>query len=105
MRAPGSTGYADIKASIMQRLMTLDHDTEVHPGHTDPTTIGHEWEHNAFVRAWRGLDPEGDEAVTAMGQPATLIVWGDDYDGGNKAWVRWDDGRDDIVAGSQVERG
>jgi hypothetical protein len=40
-----------------------------------------------------------------MGERATLIVWGDDYDGGNKAWVRWPDGRDDIVAGSQVQRG
>jgi len=105
VRAPGSTGYADIRDSVMDRLMSLDHETEVHPGHTDPTTIGHEWEHNAFVRVWRGLDPEGDEPVTAMGQPATLIVWGADYDGGNKAWVRWSDGRDDIVAGSQVERG
>ena len=84
--------------------MTLDHDTEVHPGHTDPTTIGDEWEHNAFIRVWRGLDPEGDEQVTVLGEPATLIVWGDDYDGGHKAWVRWADGRDDIVPGSQVER-
>ena len=74
------------------------------PGHTDPTTIGHEWEHNAFIRVWRGLDPEGDEQVTVMGDPATLIVWGDDYDGGHKAWVRWADGRDDIVPGSKVER-
>ena len=33
-----------------------------------------------------------------------LVLWGDDYDGGHKAWVRWPDGRDDIVPGSQVER-
>ena len=112
VRAPGSTGYADIKASIMQRLMGLDHATEVHPGHTDPTTIGEEWEHNAFIRVWRGLDPEGDEQVTVRGEPATLVVWGDDYDGGHKAWVRWrapnrngSVGRDDIVPGSQVQRG
>jgi hypothetical protein len=32
------------------------------------------------------------------------VLWGDDYDGGYKAWVRWDDGRDDIVPGSRVER-
>jgi glyoxylase-like metal-dependent hydrolase (beta-lactamase superfamily II) len=104
VRAPGSTSYADIKHSIMEELMTLDPDTEVWPGHTDPTTIGHEWENNAFIRVWRGLDPEGDEQVTALGEPATLIVWGDDYDGGHKAWVRWADGRDDIVPGSKVER-
>ena len=64
VRAPGSTSYADIKSSIMDTLMGLDHATEVHPGHTDPTTIGDEWENNAFIRVWRGLDPEGDEQVT-----------------------------------------
>ena len=67
-------------------------------------SIGGEWEHNAFIRVWRGLDAEGDERVTVQGRPATLIVWGDDYDGGHKAWVRWEDGRDDIVPGSQVAR-
>jgi hydroxyacylglutathione hydrolase len=105
VRAPGSTSYDDIRTSIMETLMGLDHGTEVHPGHTDPTTIGDEWEHNAFIRVWRGVDPEGDEQVTVGGDPATLVVWGDDYDGGHKAWVRWADGRDDIVPGSQVKRG
>jgi glyoxylase-like metal-dependent hydrolase (beta-lactamase superfamily II) len=105
VHAPGSTSYADIKSSIMDVLMRLDHATEVHPGHTDPTTIGTEWDGNAFIRVWRGLDPEGDEQVAVWGRPATLVVWGDDYDGGHKAWVRWPDGRDDIVAGSQVQRG
>jgi len=104
VRAPLSTSYEDIKASIMDGLMKLDHATAVHPGHTDPTTIGDEWETNKFVRVWRGVDPEGDEQVTVWGDPATLVVWGDDYDGGHKAWVRWSDGRDDIVPGSQVER-
>ncbi|MDQ3850035.1 MAG: MBL fold metallo-hydrolase [Actinomycetota bacterium] len=105
VRAPGATSYEDLKASIMEGLMRLDADTVVHPGHTDPTTIGDEWEHNRFIRVWRGLDPEGDEPCTALGQPATLVLLGDDYDGGHKAWVRWPDGRDDIVPGSQVERG
>ena len=53
---------------------------------------------------WRGLDPEGTEPCTALGDPATLVLLGDDYDGGHKAWVRWPDGRDDIVPGSQVKR-
>jgi hydroxyacylglutathione hydrolase len=105
VRAPLSTSYDDIRASIMDGLMALDHATVVHPGHTDPTTIGDEWENNAFIRVWRGVDPEGDEQVTVMGEPATLVVWGADYDGGHKAWVRWADGRDDIVPGSKVERG
>lgn len=102
VRAPGASGYADIRSSIMDTLLTLAPQTRVHPGHTDPTTVGDELEHNRFVRIWRGLDPEGSQPCTALGQPATLILLGDDYDGGHKAWVRWADGSDDIVPGSQV---
>jgi hydroxyacylglutathione hydrolase len=104
VRAPGSTGYADLKSSIMDKLLKLPPQTRIHPGHTDPTTVADELEHNAFVRVWRGLDPEGDEACIALGRRATLILWGDDYDGGHKAWVRWPDGSDDIVPGSRVQR-
>ena len=39
-----------------------------------------------------GCDPEGDRHCVALGEPATLILLGDDYDGGHKAWVRWPDG-------------
>jgi glyoxylase-like metal-dependent hydrolase (beta-lactamase superfamily II) len=104
VRAPGHTTYADLKTSIMDKLLALPASTRIHPGHTDPTTVADELEHNRFVRIWRGLDPEGDEPCTAMGEPATLILLGDDYDGGHKAWVRWPDGSDDIVPGSQVSR-
>jgi hydroxyacylglutathione hydrolase len=104
VRAPGHTTYADLKGAIMRRLLTLPPETRIRPGHTDPTTVGDELEHNRFVRIWRGVDPEGDEPCTALGQPATLVLLGDDYDGGHKAWVRWEDGRDDIVPGSQVQR-
>jgi glyoxylase-like metal-dependent hydrolase (beta-lactamase superfamily II) len=104
VRAPGHTSYADLKASIMDRLMTLPPETDLLPGHTDATTVGREWEHNAFIRVWRGLDPEGDEPCTALGERATLVLLAPDYDGGTKAWVRWPDGSDDIVPGSQVER-
>ena len=104
VRAPGSTSYEDLKESIMGTLVKLPPETIVQPGHSDPSTIGDELEHNAFIRVWRGLDPEGDEPCTALGEPATLVLFGDDYDGGHKAWVRWPDGRDDIVPGSQVQR-
>jgi hydroxyacylglutathione hydrolase len=105
VRAPGSTTFEDLRASIMEVLMKLPHETVVHPGHTDPTTIGEEWETNKFIRLWRGLDDEGTETCTVNGESARLILWGDDYDGGHKAWVRWDEtGRDDIVPGSVVER-
>jgi glyoxylase-like metal-dependent hydrolase (beta-lactamase superfamily II) len=105
VRAPGSTSFADLKHSIMEVLMKLPPETRVQPGHTDPSTIGDEWEGNRFVRLWRGLDDEGDEPCRVWGEQATLVLWGPDYDGGHKAWVRWPDGSDDIVPGSQVERG
>jgi hydroxyacylglutathione hydrolase len=104
VRAPGSTSYEDLKRSIMDVLLQLPGDTTIRPGHTDPTSVAEELESNRFVRIWRGVDPEGSEQCTALGEPATLILLGDDYDGGYKAWVRWPDGRDDIVPGSKVSR-
>jgi len=104
VRAPGHTTYADLKASIMDTLLELAPETRIHPGHTEPTTVAEERERNRFVRIWRGLDQEGQEPCTALGEPATLVLLGADYDGGHKAWVRWQDGSDDIVPGSRVER-
>jgi glyoxylase-like metal-dependent hydrolase (beta-lactamase superfamily II) len=104
VRAPGHTTYEDIQRSIMETLLKLPPATRIHPGHSDPTTVADELDHNPFVRLWRGIDPEGDEPCTALGQPATLILMAEDYDGGTKAWVRWQNGADDIVPGSQVER-
>jgi len=105
VRAPGSTSYDDLKTSIMDVLLALPPETTIRPGHTDPTTVAEELESNRFVRIWRGEDPEGSEQCTALGEAATLILLGDDYDGGHKAWVRWPDGADDIVPGSKVETG
>jgi hydroxyacylglutathione hydrolase len=104
VKAPGHTTYTDLRDSIMGTLMELPPDTVIYPGHAAQSTVGREWEHNAFIRVWRGLDPEGSEPCTALGQPATLVLLGADYDGGTKAWVRWEDGSDDIVPGSRVER-
>jgi glyoxylase-like metal-dependent hydrolase (beta-lactamase superfamily II) len=103
VRAPGHTTYTDLRDSIMGTLMELPGETIVYPGHTDSTSVAREWEHNAFIRVWRGLDQEGSDPCIALGEPATLILLGEDYDGGKKAWVRWEDGRDDIVPGSRVE--
>ncbi len=102
--APGASGFADLKASVM-RLMELAPETRVHPGHREPTTIGEEWESNPFVRVWRGLEETGEESCTVWGRPATLKLWAPDYDGGNKAWILFEDsGEEAIVGGSQVER-
>jgi hydroxyacylglutathione hydrolase len=103
VRAPGHTTYTDLRDSIMGTLMELPGETIVYPGHTDATSVAREWEQNSFIRVWRGLDPEGSEPCVALGEPATLVLLGEDYDGGKKAWVRWPDGADDIVPGSRVE--
>ncbi len=95
-------------AHDLHRPARLDH------GHADGAAAGdgdlpgprrrrrrsaREWDSNPFIRVWRGLDPEGSEPCTALGEPATLVLLGSDYDGGTKAWVRWPDGADDIVPG------
>jgi glyoxylase-like metal-dependent hydrolase (beta-lactamase superfamily II) len=100
----GGGSFEELRRSIMERLMRLDPQTRVHPGHKEPTTIGQEWEKNPFVRVWRGLDPERSEPCRVRGEEATLVLWAPDYDGGHKAWVRYPDGREAIVGGSQVER-
>ena len=102
-RAPGATGFADLRASV-ERLLDLPGATRVHPGHREPTTVAAEREGNPFARMWAGLDPEGDEPCRVRGEDATLVLWAPDYDGGNKAWVRFPGGEDAIVGGSQVER-
>jgi glyoxylase-like metal-dependent hydrolase (beta-lactamase superfamily II) len=104
VKAPGHTTYTDLRDSIMGTLMELPPDTIIYPGHAEETTVRREWDNNSFIRVWRGLDPEGSERCTALGEPATLILLGADYDGGTKAWVRWPDGADDIVPGSKIER-
>ena len=104
VKAPGHTTYTDLRDSIMGTLMELPPDTVIYPGHSEPTSVAQEWDSNSFIRVWRGLDPEGAEPCTALGQPATLVLLGQDYDGGTKAWIRWPDGADDIVPGSRVER-
>ena len=74
-------------------------------GLVDHDTIGEEWERNAFVRLWRGLDEESHERCRVVEEEAVLVLFAPDYDGGHKAWVRWTaSGRDDIVPGSAVER-
>lgn len=103
-RGPGHATYEDLVRSIMDVLMRLPHELAVHPGHTESTTIGHEWERNPFVRMWRGIDPPAAEPCIALGEPATLLLWARDYDGGGKCIVRFADGRHDVVPGSRVER-
>jgi glyoxylase-like metal-dependent hydrolase (beta-lactamase superfamily II) len=113
VRAPGHTTFEDLRSSIMDTLLDLPDETVVVSGHAAPTTIGHEREHNPFVRVWRGLDEEGDEPVIVSlpdddgetrDHEVRLVLEAADYDGGTKCWIRWPDGADDLVPGSKVRR-
>jgi glyoxylase-like metal-dependent hydrolase (beta-lactamase superfamily II) len=101
-RAPGHTTFEDIHHSIMEVLMRLPPDTEVYPGHMEPTTIRREWEENPFVRYWRGIDTQAEQRCTAYGEPAVLLLTSPDYDGGTKCQVRFADGTHAVVPGSRV---
>ena len=106
VRAPGHTSYADLRTSIMDKLLALP-PRHPHPPRPHRPDDGRRRARDTTRSSASGaaLDPEGDEPCTALGEPATLILLGDDYDGGHKAWVRWPDGSDDIVPGSRVHRG
>ena len=99
--AVGGGNLEQVRASVMDVFMALPDETRVLPGHTDETTIGRERAENPFVKVWSGAEPEGSERVTVGGREATLVVWSPDYDGKGKAWVRFADGEDAIVGGSQ----
>jgi hydroxyacylglutathione hydrolase len=99
------SSYADLRRSIMEVLLALPPETRILPGHSDETSVGEEWERNPFVRIWRGLDSEGEERCRVSGREARLVLWARDYDGGSKAWLRFDDDSDQIIGGSRVERG
>jgi hydroxyacylglutathione hydrolase len=101
----GPTGsLAKLKHSILDVLLRLDSDTVVLPGHRESTTIGAERAANPFVRAWLDGEGLGEEPCRVNGEPATLLLWAPDYDGGYKALVRLGSGEETIVGGSRVER-
>ncbi|MGI9659707.1 MAG: hypothetical protein ACR2OD_12420, partial [Gaiellaceae bacterium] len=92
------------RTSVMDRLMALPPETRIHPGHCEPSTVADERADNVFVRAWNGTDSPASEPCKVRGEDATLLVWGPDYDGTHKAWVRFGSGEEAVVGGSQVER-
>ena len=97
-------GPADIvRDSVMERLMTLPHETRVLPGHTIETTIGREWERNPFVRYWRGLEAAVGGRCRVGGVEGVVLDESPDYDGKGKLLVRLDGGEDRIVGASRVE--
>jgi hydroxyacylglutathione hydrolase len=101
--AVGGGPDATVVRDSVLLLMGLPDDTRVLPGHTDETTIGRERTENPFLRHWLAGEAL-DEPCRVGGEEATLVVWSPDYDGKGKALVRFADGRESIVGGSQVER-
>ena len=89
----------------MGTLMELPPDTVIYPGHADDhdrrARVGRQRASSASGAGWTR---RAREPCTALGEPATLVLLGADYDGGTKAWVRWADGSDDIVPGPRPAR-
>ena len=98
----GENGYADMRRSI-DRLMELDPAVRVHPGHTLPTTIGEEWEHNPFIRIWRA-SIGGRRALHGARRAGHPDPVGARLRRHQQGLGAHPDGRDAIVGGSQVER-
>jgi glyoxylase-like metal-dependent hydrolase (beta-lactamase superfamily II) len=99
---PASSGFDDARAAVL-RILALPDATALHPGHGPATTVGEERATNPFIRAMLGEGAPSAGRCTALGRPAELIVLARDYDGGTKAWVRFDDdGADALVPGSRV---
>jgi len=100
----GHSDFADLRRGI-ERLLALPPEVEVLSGHGDPTTLARELDENPFVRVLVGKDPEGTEVCEALGRRARIIVDGSDGHGGERVWIRWEDGTDDVVPGLILERG
>lgn len=100
----GASGFEDARRAV-ERILALPDETPIHPGHAGPTTVGAEREGNPFLRVLSGRAAEGNGRCIALGLPARLVVLARDYDGGTKAWVRFDDGLDALVPGSRVRSG
>ena len=101
--APGHTDFADLRRSLLDRLLVLPDEVVVAPGHSAPSRIGDERDGNPFLRILRGVDPEGEGRGHFDGRPVRVIVEARDYDGGTKAWVRFPDGRDAVIPGSRLK--
>lgn len=102
-RAPGHGTFEELRHSVLDVLLALPADTQVHPGHMEATTVARERAENPFVRAWQGRERPAERPCTALGRPAALLLEARDYDGGTKCWVRFqDDGAMDVVPGSRV---
>ena len=88
--------FAELRRSIMDRVMPLSHSIKLYPGHGDLTSIGQEWQTNPFISAWRSPTLPTGSACTIRGQAGQILLIAKDYDGEEKAWVRIN-GQDQII--------
>jgi hydroxyacylglutathione hydrolase len=100
---PGHGVFEDARRAV-ERILSFPEETPIHPGHSGSTHVGVERERNPFIRVMLGREPEGRGRCRALGRAARLVVLARDYDGGTKAWVRFDDGQDALVPGSRVSQ-
>ena len=56
----GGGDYDQLMASIQEKLLTLPGDTDVVPGHGQPTSIAQEGMHNPFLQPFNQPDPDWD---------------------------------------------
>jgi glyoxylase-like metal-dependent hydrolase (beta-lactamase superfamily II) len=99
----GAAGFAQQRASLAA-IFALAPETALHPGHGPSTTVADERESNPLARAILGLAPTEPRPGCALSRPVQVLCVARDYDGGTKAWVRFEeDGTDAIVPGSRVE--
>ncbi len=101
---PGSAGFEALKKSALERVLSLPPDTVIYPGHGETTTVRQELERNPFVRLWTGVDGPGTRPARFDGKRVTIEVWARDFDGTNKAQVRYADGRADVVAAGKLQK-
>lgn len=101
----GLGGYEMIKRSLLDTLFGLDHELVVYPGHSEETTLGHEWKSNPFVQVLRGEETTF-EPFTAMvsGDEARVLIQSKDYDDGTKAIVEFEPGHRAVVGGGMLQR-
>ena len=100
----GPTGYADIKRSIMERLIRSTRPRSSTPATPCRPRSARSGSATRSSASGAASTPRATSSALVRGEPATLVLWAPDYDGTNKAWVRFPDGRDAIVGGSQVTR-
>jgi glyoxylase-like metal-dependent hydrolase (beta-lactamase superfamily II) len=98
----GHTTATELRHGIIAHVATLPPRTTVWPGHMERSSVEQELLHNPFLRHWLGEGVVQEQPCQVAGRAAVLLLRAADYDGGTKCLVRWADGSEDLVPGSQV---